>query len=310
MSNLDQHAGGAIAFLVSLVGHTLLLLLLACWVFMPGAPQDGLSIRLEIGQEEMASLELLTTSEDSQQIESPMEADKELESQLSKVQLSVEDLQLLPDDWSGSEAVGSAEASLASFEILSSSQALDAEGPRQGASFFGAYAPGGRFVYVMDTSKSMEGRRWTLAKQQLLESLRELGPNRQFFVICFDMRTSLMFDYSPDQMEFFPADAATLKRVERWLRSRKPGPATLPATALQLALQLQPDAIFFLSDGELHDDSLYRLRLLNVDDTSRDKIPIHAVHLMSLEGKQTLQQIAEENAGTFTYIGEKPKRRR
>jgi len=119
-----------------------------------------------------------------------------------------------------------------------------------------------------------------------------------------------LFDRTPEQLEFLSADGTTIQRVERWLRSLELGPATMPGKALELGLYLQPDAIFLLSDGELHDDSLYRLRWLNVEDGSRRKIPIHAIHLISQEGRYTLEQIARENGGSFTYISDRSRRRR
>lgn len=308
----DQQAKGALALMVSLVGHAIFLLLLAFWVFLPGMPDQGLSIRFESGESEVAPLlELPSSAESWEQAQSS--ASSAAATQPQRVELAVESLQILPEQWEAAPtdpSIFSTMATLASVAARDSAQALSDSDARQGASFFGAYAPGSRFVYVLDTSKSMEGQRWTLAKQKLMQSLRELGPNRQFFVICFDARTSLLFNQKPDQVDFLAADGSTVQRVERWLRSRELGPATMPARALELALSLQPDAIFFLSDGELHDDSLYRLRWLNVDDGQRRKVPIHSIHLISQDGRYTSEQIARENAGTFTYISERSRRRR
>ncbi len=171
-----------------------------------------------------------------------------------------------------------------------------------GASFFGAYAGGNRFVYVLDSSTSMRGSRWKLARNKLLESLRKLGKGQQFFVICFDAETTLLFDATTDKIEYQNADAATIKRVQRWLQSLELGHNTLPAEALKLALDMRPDAVFLLSDGELRDQSMFMLRQWNADRTEFRQVPIHVVDLISLEGRETLKQIAEENGGTFTFI--------
>jgi hypothetical protein len=67
-------------------------------------------------------------------------------------------------------------------------------------------------------------------------------------------------------------------------------------------LELNPDAVFLLSDGELQDDSLLRLRVLNNRQGPSRQIPIHTIHLFSQEGRFTLQQIAVENGGSFTPV--------
>ena len=76
----------------------------------------------------------------------------------------------------------------------------------------------------------------------------------------------------------------------------------MPAQAMQYALELNPDAIFLLSDGELQDNTVAVLRLLNPPGSERRQIPVHTVHLFSFQGRLTLQQIALENSGTFTSI--------
>ncbi len=54
--------------------------------------------------------------------------------------------------------------------------------------------------------------------------------------------------------------------------------------------------------AKLRDQTIGVLRNLNGFSSERRQVPIHTVHLMSLEGRQSLQIIASENAGTFTPI--------
>ena len=172
----------------------------------------------------------------------------------------------------------------------------------RGASFFGAYAEGKRFVYVLDSSRSMLGDRWEYACHQLIDSLTGLKEGQEFFIICFDLETTLLFNATPNQAQFYPADNEMVKKVRNWLRSRTLGRATKPAMALTFALNLNPDAIFLLSDGELQDNSQMMLRQMNGTQFERRQIPIHTVHLFSMQGRFTLQRIALENGGTFTPI--------
>jgi hypothetical protein len=173
----------------------------------------------------------------------------------------------------------------------------------RGAAFFGAYAEGKRFVFVLDSSRSMlQDDRWTYACNQLIDSLNGLQPEQEFYIICFDIKTSYLFNIPPSRAKFFQSDEKTLPRVKRWLRSHELGRATMPAEALQNALALEPDAIFLLSDGELQDNSLGLLRMINGFSATYRQIPIHTVHLFSDEGRETLQLIARENSGTFTPV--------
>jgi hypothetical protein len=148
----------------------------------------------------------------------------------------------------------------------------------------------------------MKGDRWTYACNQLIDSLNGLKPGQEFFVICFDMETSFLFNANPQRIKFSVIDTSVIPRVRNWLRSRTLGRATMPAEALRYALELNPDAVFLLSDGELQDDSLLRLRVLNNRQGPSRQIPIHTIHLFSQEGRFTLQQIAVENGGSFTPV--------
>jgi hypothetical protein len=174
---------------------------------------------------------------------------------------------------------------------------------KRGAAFFGAYAEGKKFIFVLDSSRSMlQEDRWTYACNQLIDSLNGLQPEQEFYVICFDIQTSYLFNIPPSRVKFFKADDKTMPRVKRWLRSHELGRATMPGEALQNALALEPDAIFLLSDGELQDNSVGMLRMVNGFSSSYRQIPIHTVHLFSDEGRETLQLIARENSGTFTPV--------
>lgn len=302
--NAEGQAKAALAILVSLVAHLTFFLVLACWVFMPGVNREAVTVNFGLVESDATALLETSSAVDEWEQELPA-LSMEVSATLQSLDLSVDLLETTLERAEDVKADLAAVASLASFSGQDAAEAQSQSESLQGASFFGAYAPGSRFVYILDTSRSMTGERWELAKQKLLQSLRELGPSRQFFVICFDARTTLLFDRNVEQLEFLAADAKTIQRVSRWLRSVQLGPATMPAQALQLGLHLQPDAIFFLSDGELHDDSLFRLRWLNVETGSKRRIPIHAVHLISHEGRHTLEQIANENGGSFTYISDR-----
>ena len=182
------------------------------------------------------------------------------------------------------------------------SQTLEDRGYGRGASFFGSRAYGDRFVFVMDSSSSMTGSRWTAACAQLLKSIEQLEPNQEFFVICFDYQTTFLFNLPPHRIKYVTKTDKSSQAVRNWLSSRTLGKATMPAEALQVALSLNPDAIFLLSDGEIQDESLLMLRMLNARDSSSRQIPIHTISLFSREGWLALQQIAADSGATFTPV--------
>lgn len=288
-------AGNTVAFLSSLVFHIGLLLLLALCVYTAGKPSHGLMLDADIGESESVALDLIQTFDIEPQAEQP-----QAEQATAEMSIDVELPNLLQEPALSSDP--QQDFSLASVTMEDVSQNLSIKGRGRGASFFGSYAQGNRFVYVLDSSRSMKGDRWTYACNQLIDSLNSLSPGQEFFVLCFDLETSFLFNANPNRIKFSVIDDTVVSRVRNWLRSRTLGRATMPAEALKYALELNPDAIFLLSDGELQDDSLLMLRLLNDRHGSSRQIPIHTIHLFSLEGRFTLQQIAMENGGSFTPI--------
>lgn len=304
----STRANGAVSVLVSLVIHLAILLLMACWVYVVGGPTQGMIL---IGQNDPAHESPTFQLTRATAVAEPNESPDVPLSLLSQPETL--DLQWTIDpsklDTGQEHSTLSNEVALASTILRARSDAANSEPAEdgregQGASFFGAYAPGGRFVYILDSSASMEGERWMLARSKLIQSLRLLGPDGEFFLICFDHQTSLMFDCLPSQAQFHKADEATIRKLENWLRYRMLGASTMPAEALSFGIQMKPDAIFFLSDGELRDHSLSMLRKVNSRRNDRQQVPIHAVHLISPMGKATLEQIAKDNGGTFTFVPE------
>lgn len=303
-SNFDRNAGSVVAFMASLVAHVSLILVLACWVYAAGKSSNGLLLRAEVGESESVALDLVQTFElEPQQAASPaspvVTPEVSLNVQLDKLlptpsELSTESLM-----------VDLASAAASTQNDVSTAEARDVlqeRGYGRGANFFGSHAYGDRFVYVVDSSSSMTGPRWTAACEQLLRSIDQLEPGQEFFVICFDYRTSFLFNLPPHRLKYSSKTEKSVRGVRTWLQSRTLGKATMPAEALEVALKLNPDAVFLLSDGELQDESLLMLRMLNAPSTTTRQVPIHTISLFSGEGWWTLQQIAADSGGSFTPV--------
>ena len=178
---------------------------------------------------------------------------------------------------------------------------------KPGASFFGTYAAGHRFVFVIDSSKSMlQGTRWPTLRRELIRAIQSLSPDQEFFVISFDSQAHPMFGKLPPTGKFLQPTKDNIYRLNQWVGSINHGSNTLPASSIGIAMQLKPDAIFLLSDGEIRDNTLSELQIYNheIDDQGKDRtlIPIHTVLLHSNVGFMTLKLIADENDGVFTPV--------
>ena len=286
-----QRIRDSLAFSISLVFHLGLLLILAL-IAIVNVRQPALSIVMDSappGEEldlladfgELPALEDMNLSESS--LPNPEVTEPEINIELD---LGVDSLLTS----GGSEKLAAA--------IL---EGVDGGTRGGGASFFGVSAGGSRFVFVVDSSTSMLPKRWARARRELESSLNGLGPDQKYFVICFDAYTHTLFTKDAVSDNFVSASPRNNQRVKSWMRSVRNGPDTRPADAMRMALNMEPDAIFLLSDGELKDNTIDVLQVLNQHPlTGKPIVPIHTISLLSEYGQATLQRIASENGGTFT----------
>ncbi|HUG94384.1 MAG TPA: hypothetical protein VML55_26370 [Planctomycetaceae bacterium] len=165
--------------------------------------------------------------------------------------------------------------------------------------FFGAEAHGRRLVYVVDRSNSMnhphpsEARtRFRRLQFELLSSIGRMGPEMEFFII--------FFNDEPHPMPARELQAATPQARQYFLdwmaRVRALG-RTDPRAALELALQLRPDTIYFLSDGAFTPRIELDLRKIRQRGTV-----IHTFAFGDEGGRETLEWVAESNGGKYHFV--------
>ena len=197
-------------------------------------------------------------------------------------------------------------AAMASGALRPNSTTSQSKSSKSKATFFGAEAYGNRFVFVIDSSGSMRGPRWEALCRELIRALQSLSPDQEFFIISFDSSAHPMFGLVPQKEAFLTPTQVNVANVWSWLVSIQHGSSTLPATAVGIAMRLEPDAIFLLSDGEIADSTVRDLRFWNHKKEKggevKTLIPIHTVLLHSQIGFIALQTIANENSGTFTPV--------
>ena len=168
---------------------------------------------------------------------------------------------------------------------------------------------GSSFVYVVDTSSSMsEGSRMGLAKSQLKGSLRLLRPNQKFQVLFYNeaitqmklRRQALQDMYAATEVQVL-LGAAEIDRVQ-------PRAGTVHKAPLLRALDLQPDVIYFLTDGDNPalstngpGSDLDEIRRKN---HSRTRIHVIELGAGPKESRREswLQLLAHQSGGVYKYV--------
>lgn len=197
-----------------------------------------------------------------------------------------------------------------------------AVGDGKSATFFGTKASGRRFVFVVDRSTSMEYgsdnfpsrelfNRYDVAKSELLGAIESLQPHQEFFVLMFAHNTMPMFgdvsieDSGEDSFEMIAATTQNKARFQNWLGEVGMGPGTDPRNAVEIAISMQPDAIFMLSDGEFFSERRDRRPktkdIVNRHIQQGTIVPINTVSLVVEETIATMEGIARNSGGNFRF---------
>ena len=176
----------------------------------------------------------------------------------------------------------------------------DAGDTNLGASFFGIADRGKKFIYILDCSGSMDGERLIAAKYELIRSIKKLKRGSKFEV----------FFYNDSQQSFNGGKLTNnskknIRMVSRWIEKIKAGGGTNPITAVEVAIKLEPDCIWILSDGEFNKSVSNTIKRLN-----RSNIHIHTIAFMNDGSDSILREIAKENNGKFRSINKRTTRKK
>lgn len=164
---------------------------------------------------------------------------------------------------------------------------------------------GRSFVYVIDTSSSMsQGRRLDLAKSQLKGSLRLLKPNQKFQVLFYnESATPIRLRRRPEE-ELYAATTVQVQLAEAAIDMETANLGTNHMPAIQRALMLRPDVIYFLTDGEQPGLSTDELRSIKRDNRSKAQIHVIEFAAGARESRHVswLQQLAYQSGGEYRYV--------
>jgi hypothetical protein len=169
-----------------------------------------------------------------------------------------------------------------------------------GRGFFGRGSAGEKVVFVVDSSQSMNhphpgpGKtRLGRVKMELINSIRAMSPNQKFFIVFFNDSPIPM----PADRLIEANDGAKLLYL-RWMIDVPADGYTDPAMALLMALRLNPDTIYFLTDGDFRPTIVKELAVSN----RGGKVKINTIGFSQDRGEKLLQTIAKQNGGTYTYV--------
>lgn len=175
-------------------------------------------------------------------------------------------------------------------------------GDKQETAFFSIPAgigskPADTVVFVVDMSGSMnDGTRFERASKELVRCLNSMPPTQKFFVFFFNAITYPMLDMQSPQLT--PATADNRAKVIKWIKKLQPDNDTAPEDALERALKLQPEVIYFLTDGEIPPTTPDTVKKLN----HAHKTVIHTIAIGSQEGAEMLRAIAKDNGGKYKFV--------
>ena len=226
---------------------------------------DTKSSALELEQTEVAE-PVTDLGQPTDLAEIPDIASLDLPSDTSETEMSV--------DWNGFSASGGSAGS-------------------GGASFFGLEASGGKFVYVVDRSGSMAGRKLQAAKAEIVRSISSLDREMKFYIIFYDNQC-----YPMPATNLLSATEINKRDMFLWLEEIVSAGGTDPSEAMTLALSLRPDAVWLLSDGIFSDNAIAVIAEMNPGS----KIQINTIAFHSNQGQNVLERIARENKGRYNFV--------
>ncbi|PAY20168.1 hypothetical protein CKO51_06930 [Rhodopirellula sp. SM50] len=292
------------AWVLSAVFHGLILLALAFFTLASPPPGDQIAIAGSVAETEELAIESLSIEAPELPPTSSEPTPSELEAEISDIgEISVSDLI--------SDAPPAPPTPLIESMIQRDVTGMTAMSLKSDSdatmSFCGVDGGGNHFVYLVDSSGSM-GDAFDSARAELLQSIRLLTSDQRFYVIFFDAEPDYMRLSSPDEDEprSVYATAENKQKLQRWAMTIKMDRGRAPYDALPFALELNPDVIFLLSDGEFPQRIEDMLGEINrIDNLFGDDGPISIVHTIgyhSREGESRMRRIAKQNGGQYRYV--------
>ncbi len=151
-------------------------------------------------------------------------------------------------------------------------------------------------AFVVDCSGSMHGESFQRARAELARAIVKLQPGQSFCVVFFNHTLVPMLGNlsNPSLAEASPA---VKTQVIAWMNSAHAAGGTNPGPALSYAVQLRPDVIYLLTDGQFSP-----LNSAMFDEFARHKIVVQTLGFGSSSDTINLRNIAARTGGTYRSI--------
>jgi hypothetical protein len=273
---------------VSVMFHLLLLLVLAALLIPVRTVGNGTSLEGGIGNDQGDAGDLL----DSVTIGSPEKGTgHDIEKSLIP---AVEGASAVEGAMAASSGSGSGSGK-GSFDAIASLGAAGGGGGK-GVGFFGTRARADSVIFIVDMSGSMEGHRFDRAVEELIHSLNLLQPSQKFFIFFYNGVTYPMFEQR--NAKLLPATSGNRAKATKWIKAFHPEGDTAPEDAIERALKLKPQVIYFLTDGEIPNTTRSTAQRFNGDH----KTVIHTIAFEYEGGAEQLRGIAADSKGKYRFV--------
>ncbi len=206
-------------------------------------------------------------------------------------------------------------------------------------SFFGSKSSATKVVFVVDASASMKstgknGRtKFSLMQEELTRTVKSLPPGVEFQILFFsgpswfvgewDKKTTPkdwqrhagggnFWEYKGGDPENWPefkylkATPSTIRRVAKMIEETPMVGGTDWRDPLKMAMTMEPDVIYFMTDGAVgkHPDKKPVVDDVLDFNRTKSKAKINSICFMVLKAYENLKELADKTRGEFTLVTE------
>lgn len=166
----------------------------------------------------------------------------------------------------------------------------DGGGGGKGASLYGVPIKARRVVFVLDRSLSMGlTGAFSRAQAELMRCVRALPETSSFQIVLYNRTAEFLTGN-----RLIPASSESIAEVDRLLKESVPEGATDHVKAVSVALSLEPDAVFLVTDA----DDLTPLQVRELTRLNRTRTLLHTIDVSRrLRAASMLERLAQSNGG-------------